>query len=54
VLPESVRVLEPPESVVVQLKLPGAEAAPAAPAVPGAAEPEVIKKEKKTEAPEEK
>jgi hypothetical protein len=53
-------VLESPEAVVVQLKLPGVEAvvAPAgtAAAVPGAtpAEPEVIKKEKKVEEEEEK
>jgi large subunit ribosomal protein L25 len=48
-LPEGVRVLEAPESVVVQLKLPGVEAvAPTTPAEPGAG-PEVIKKEKKTE-----
>jgi large subunit ribosomal protein L25 len=46
VLPEGVKVLEPPEAVVVQLKLPGVEAAPAAPAEPGAG-PEVIKPEKK-------
>src|SRR5262245_2409113 len=59
-LPEKVRVLESPEAVVVQLKLPGIEAvvAPtgaAAAAVPGAtpAEPEVIKKEKKVEEEEE-
>jgi large subunit ribosomal protein L25 len=58
-LPENVRVLESPEAVVVQLKLPGIEAvvaAPTAAAAPGevAAEPEVIKKEKKVEEPEEK
>jgi large subunit ribosomal protein L25 len=47
-LPEGVTVLESPELVVVQLKLPGAEPAVAAPAEPGAG-PEVIKKEKKTE-----
>jgi large subunit ribosomal protein L25 len=59
-LPEKVRVLESPEAVVVQLKLPGIEAvvAPtgaAATAAPGAtpAEPEVIKKEKKVEEEEE-
>ena len=48
-LPEGVKVLEAPEAVVVQLKLPGVEAA-AAPTLgePGAG-PEVIKKEKKTE-----
>jgi large subunit ribosomal protein L25 len=48
-LPENVRVLEAAEAVVVQLKLPGVEAvvAPAG-TVPGtAAEPEVIKPEKK-------
>jgi large subunit ribosomal protein L25 len=51
-LPEGVRVLESAEAVVVQLKLPGAEAVVAAPVVPGVAtgtEPEVIKKEKKVE-----
>ena len=51
-LPPGVTVLEPPETVVVQLKLPGAEAAvPVAPAEPGAG-PEVIKKEKKADEPE--
>jgi large subunit ribosomal protein L25 len=56
-LPEGVRVLEGAEAVVVQLKLPGVEAVVAAPVVPGAtttSEPEVIKKEKKVEEPEEK
>ena len=58
-LPENVRVLESPEAVVVQLKLPGIEAVVAAPTaapVAGevAAEPEVIKKEKKVEEEEEK
>ena len=53
-LPEGVRVLESPEAVVVQLKLPGAEAAVApTPAEPGAG-PEVIKKEKKAEDEDEK
>lgn len=52
-LPEGVRVLESPEAVVVQLKLPGAEAVVApTPAEPGAG-PEVIKKEKKVEDEEE-
>jgi large subunit ribosomal protein L25 len=52
-LPEGVSVIEPPEAVVVQLKLPGAE--PAAPViVEAAAGPEVIKKEKKTEDEEKK
>jgi large subunit ribosomal protein L25 len=44
-----VKVLEAPEAVVVQLKLPGIEAAaPVVPAEPGAG-PEVIKKEKKVD-----
>jgi large subunit ribosomal protein L25 len=52
-VPEGVKVLEAPEAVVVQLKLPGIEAAaPVAPAEPGAG-PEVIKKEKKAEDEEE-
>lgn len=44
-LPEGVQVLEAPEAVVVQLKLPGVEAEPAA--TDTAAGPEVIKPEKK-------
>jgi large subunit ribosomal protein L25 len=55
VVPEGVKILESPEAVVVQLKVPGAAetaAAPAAEAVPTA--PEVIKKERKAEEPEEK
>lgn len=52
-LPEGVTVLEAPEAVVVQLKLPGAEpTAAVVPAEPGAG-PEVIKKEKKAEEEEE-
>ena len=48
-LPEGVKVLDPAEAVVVQLKLPGIEpTAPTVPAEPGAG-PEVIKKEKKAE-----
>jgi large subunit ribosomal protein L25 len=48
-LPDKVKVLEAPEAVVVQLKLPGIEpVAPTIPTEPGAG-PEVIKKEKKTE-----
>ena len=48
-LPAGVTVLEPPEAVVVQLKLPGAEpVVAAAPTEPGAG-PEIIKKEKKAE-----
>lgn len=52
-VPEGVKVLEPAEAVVVQLKLPGVEvvAAPVA-AEPGAG-PEVIKKPPKAEATEE-
>jgi large subunit ribosomal protein L25 len=56
-LPEGVKVLEAPEAVVVQLKLPGIEPVPvvAGAAVPGtAAEPEIIKKERKTEEEDEK
>jgi large subunit ribosomal protein L25 len=45
-LPEGVKVLEAPEAVVVQLKLPGIEPVAAAPTEPGAG-PEVIKPEKK-------
>ena len=47
-LPPGVKVLDTPESVVVQLKLPGAEPTPTMGAEAGAG-PEVIKKEKKTE-----
>lgn len=45
-LPEGVKVLEAPEAVVVQLKLPGVEPVAATVAEPGAG-PEVIKAEKK-------
>lgn len=45
-LPEGVKVLESPEAVVVQLKLPGIEPVATAPTEPGAG-PEVIKPEKK-------
>lgn len=48
-LPEGVKVLEAPEAVVVQLKLPGAEPEPTAIAAEPGAGPEVIKKEKKTD-----
>jgi|SRR5262245_50714638 len=48
-LPADVKVLESPEAVVVQLKLPGIEpTAPTVPLEPGAG-PEVIKPERKTE-----
>lgn len=49
-LPAGVTVLEGPETIVVQLKLPGQEPAPAAgiPTETGAG-PEIIKKEKKAE-----
>jgi large subunit ribosomal protein L25 len=50
VVPEGVRILEQPEAVVVQLKMPGAAEAAAAPTAEIApAAPEVIKKERKTE-----
>ena len=52
-LPEGVRVLESPEAVVVQLKLPGAEAVVAPAVAEAGAGPEVIKKEKKAEDAEE-
>lgn len=48
-LPEGVKVLETPEAVVVQLKLPGVEAVVAPTAAEPGAGPEVIKKEKKTD-----
>lgn len=53
-VPEGVTMLDPPEAVVVQLKLPGVEAvvAPAVVPEPGTG-PEVIKKEKKAEDEEE-
>jgi large subunit ribosomal protein L25 len=48
-LPEGVKVLESPEAVVVQLKLPGIEpTAPTTPVEPGVG-PEVIKPERKKE-----
>jgi large subunit ribosomal protein L25 len=50
VVPKGVRILEQPEAVVVQLKMPGAAEAAAAPTAEIApAAPEVIKKERKTE-----
>jgi large subunit ribosomal protein L25 len=52
-LPANVKVLESPEAVVVQLKLPGLEPAPTAAAPTEGAEPEIIKKEKKAEDVEE-
>ncbi|CAN5149686.1 50S ribosomal protein L25/general stress protein Ctc [soil metagenome] len=48
-LPEGVVVLEAKEMVVVQLKLPGAEAVDATLPVEGGVGPEVIKKEKKAD-----
>lgn len=45
-LPDKVKVLEAPEAVVVQLKLPGIEPVATVPTEPGAG-PEVIKPEKK-------
>lgn len=55
-LPQGVKVLDNPEAVVVQLKLPGASEVAGTTATPiaGAAEPEVIKKEKKVEDADEK
>jgi len=50
VVPEGVRILEQPEAVVVQLKMPGAAETAAAPTLETApTTPEVIKKERKTE-----
>jgi large subunit ribosomal protein L25 len=55
VVPEGVKILESPEAVVVQLKVPGAaETAAAPPAEAAPTAPEVIKKERKAEEPEEK
>ncbi|HVK15825.1 MAG TPA: 50S ribosomal protein L25 [Fimbriiglobus sp.] len=51
-IPEGVAVLEAPEAVVVQLKLPGAEAV-VAPTEVGAAEPEVLTAKKPKEGEEE-
>ncbi len=54
-LPEGVKVLEPQEAVVIQLKLPGAESIvpPTTPVDAAGSGPEVIKKEKKAEDEEE-
>ncbi len=49
VVPEGVRVLEPPDAVVVQLKLRGTAEVPAAAPAEAPAAPEVIKKERKAE-----
>ncbi|HEY3787260.1 MAG TPA: 50S ribosomal protein L25 [Urbifossiella sp.] len=51
---EGVKMLEPPEAVVVQLKLPGVEAVVAPVVAETGVGPEVIKKEKKVEEEEEK
>lgn len=54
-LPDGVKVLEAPEAVVVQLKLPGVEVVAAAiPTDTGGAGPEIIKKEKKADDEDEK
>jgi large subunit ribosomal protein L25 len=55
ILPNGVSVLEKPETIIVQLKLPGQEPAVVlAPPVEGGSGPEVIKKEKKVEDADEK
>lgn len=48
-IPEGVTVLDSPEALVVHIVKPGLEEEPAAEGVPGPAEPELIKREKKTE-----
>jgi large subunit ribosomal protein L25 len=48
-IPEGVTVLDAPEALIVHIVKPGVEEEPAADAVPGPAEPELIKREKKTE-----
>lgn len=53
-VPEGVTVLEPPEAVVVQLKLPGVEVVVAPVVVETGTGPELIKKEKKAEDEDEK
>jgi large subunit ribosomal protein L25 len=53
-IPEGIKVLDPPDAVVVHVVKPGiVEVAPAEEAAPGPAEPELIKREKKTEEDEE-
>lgn len=53
-LPEGVKILDAPEALIVHIVKPGIIEEPAAgEAVPGPAEPELIKKEKKTEDEEE-
>jgi len=52
-VPATLKVLDNPEQVVVQLKLPGVEATPVAELGATTAGPEVIKKEKKVEDDEE-
>jgi large subunit ribosomal protein L25 len=52
-VPEGVKVLDPSDAVIVHVVKPGVEEAPAADAIPGPAEPELIKREKKTEDDEE-
>lgn len=52
-IPEGVKVLDPADAVIVHVVKPGVEEAPAADAVPGPAEPELIKREKKSEDDEE-
>jgi hypothetical protein len=52
-VPEGVKLLDPAEAVVVQLKLPGVEAVVAPVVAEPGTGPEVIKKEKKAEDAEE-
>jgi large subunit ribosomal protein L25 len=52
-VPEGVKVLDAPDALIVHIVKPGIEEEPAADAVPGPAEPELIKREKKTDEEEE-
>jgi large subunit ribosomal protein L25 len=48
-IPEGVKVLDAPEALIVHIVKPGIEEEPVVEAAPGPAEPELIKREKKTE-----
>jgi large subunit ribosomal protein L25 len=52
-IPEGVRILDAPEALIVHVVKPGVVEEPVAEAAPGPAEPELIKREKKTEDEEE-